>query len=195
MLPPDLATLLAAIAADGAAHDAAEPAHARRRLNLDPATAELLALLARSAGATRALEVGTSNGYSTAWLAWAVGPAGRVTSVDRDAGRQVEARANLSRAGLLGRVDLITGEATEVVAGLAGPFDLVFFDADRVTAAVQLGLLLPNLAARAVLVADNALSHPAEVADYLAAVASLPGVAHAVVPVGKGLSVAVRTAP
>ncbi len=69
-----------------------------------------------------------------------------------------------------------------------GPFDSVFFDADRCSAPTQLELLLPILAPDVLLLCDNILSHPTEVAEYLAAVAALPGFQH-VVPVGKGLSV------
>src|SRR5215472_170361 len=122
-----LAGLLAELAEAGLAHDAGEPEHAGRRLNLEPDTARLVALLVRSARRSRVLEIGTSNGYSTIWLAWAVREAGgTVTTVERDAGRQVQAAENLRRAGLAGAVRLVRGDATSVVAGLEGPFDCVF---------------------------------------------------------------------
>jgi predicted O-methyltransferase YrrM len=188
-----LAHLLDELSAAGLAHDAGEPVHARRRLNLEPETARLVAILVRGGRRTRVLEIGTSNGYSTIWLAWAVREAGgTVTSVERDAGKQAEAAANLRRAGLLNAVRLVPGDATEVVAGLAGPFDCVFFDADRVSAPDQLRLLLPKLAPDALLLADNVLSHPGEIAGYLAALEELDEFERVVVPVGKGLSVAHR---
>ena len=96
------------------------------------------------------------------------------------------------RAGLRALVDLHTGDASEIIAGLPGPFDLVFFDADRFSAPAQLELLLPKLASHALVLADNALSHPQEIAAYLAAVQSHPEFDHLVVPVGKGLSVAYK---
>jgi predicted O-methyltransferase YrrM len=188
-----LAGLLDELAAAGLAHDAGEAEHRRRRLNLEPDTARLLAILVRSGRRTRVLEVGTSNGYSTIWLAWAVREAGgTVTSIERDAGRQAEAAENLRRAGLEGAVRLVAGDATSVVAGLEGPFDCVFFDADRVSAPDQLRLLLPRLTRDVLLLADNVLSHPAEIAGYLAALEALPDFERVVVPVGKGLSVAHR---
>ncbi|HYW23029.1 MAG TPA: class I SAM-dependent methyltransferase [Terriglobales bacterium] len=188
-----LANLLAELSASGAAHDAVEADHGRRRLNLEPETARLIAILLRTGRRTRVLEIGTSNGYSTIWLAWAVRDAGgTVTSVERDAGRQAEAADNLRRAGLLDSVRLVQGDATRVIAGLAGPFDCVFFDADRVSAPEQLRLLLPRLTTDVLLLADNVHSHPAEIAGYLAAVEALPGFERVVVPVGKGLSVAHR---
>jgi len=190
---PALTALADRLAEAGRTHDAAEPVHGRRRRNLEPETARLVAVLIRSGRRTRVLEIGTSNGYSTIWLAWAVREAGgRVTSIERDAGRQAEADENLRRAGLRAVVDLVRGEATEALAGLRGPFDCVFFDADRVSAPAQLELLLPRLTPDVLLLADNALSHPDEISGYLAAVEALPGFTRAVIPVGKGLAVAHR---
>ncbi len=116
----------------------------------------------------------------------------RIISIDRSPDKHALARENLRRAGFAARVDLRTGDATEIVGELRGPFDFVFFDGDRVSAPAQLELLLPRLAAKALVLHDNAVSHPGEIASYLALVESLPGFQHTVVPVGKGLSVAYR---
>jgi predicted O-methyltransferase YrrM len=183
--------LLRELEEQGRANDTRETDRSRKFLNLDPDTANLVSLLVRGSRAKRVLEIGTSNGYSTIWLAASVDPAdGRVISIDRNPEKQKLARENLAKAGLLGCVELRCGDATEIVAALAGPLDFVFFDADRIGAHRQLELLLPKLARPAFLVADNALSHPAEIADYLAAIKSLKDVQHALIPVGKGLSVA-----
>jgi predicted O-methyltransferase YrrM len=188
---PELRTMLKELEDHAAAHDAVETEHSRKLLNLEPDTAQLVSILARSSGARRLLEIGTSNGYSTIWLAASIGPkGGRVTSIDRSPEKQALARENLSKAGLLEYVDLRCGDATEMVATLPGPFDFVFFDADRKSAPDQLTLLLPKLAPVALILADNVLSHPAEIADYLAVVQSLKRLQHVVVPVGKGLSIA-----
>src|ERR1700730_2217675 len=190
-MKPELRQFLRHLEEHGGIHDAAESEHSRKLLNLEPDTAELLSILARSSGARCALEIGTSNGYSTIWLAASIGPAGgRVTSIDRSQEKHRMARENLSAAGLSEYVDLQFGDATEVVKTLPGPFDFVFFDADRKSAPAQLTLFLPNLASAALSLADNVFSHPAEFADYLALVKSLKHLQHVVVPVGKGLSVA-----
>jgi predicted O-methyltransferase YrrM len=190
-MSPELRTLLKVLEDHAAAHDAVETEHSRKLLNLEPETAQLLSILVRCSGARRVLEIGTSNGYSTIWLADSIGASGgRVTSIDRSQAKQDMARENLSKAGVLEYVDLRCGDATEVVKTLPGPFDFVFFDADRKSAPDQLTLLLPKLAPVALILADNVLSHPAEIADYLAVVSSLKRLQHVVVPVGKGLSIA-----
>lgn len=188
-----LQLVLDELAANGRAHDAVELEHRRRLLNLEPETAALVAMLVRVGGRTQVLEIGTSNGYSTIWLADAVrATGGRVTSLERDSVKQSQADANLRRAGLRTLVDLIQGDATQAVAALSGPFDCVFFDADRISAPAQLALLQPKLTADVLLLADNVLSHPDEITGYLAALEALSGFERLVVPVGKGLSVAYR---
>ncbi len=185
--------MLAELAKAGQANDAHEQDRRKKMLNLSPETAKLLSILVRSSQCSRLLEIGTSNGYSTLWLAWSAQTVdGHVISIDREEQKLAQADQNLQRANLRDRVELICGDATEIVAVLPGPFDFVFFDADRYSAPSQLKLLLPKLTADAFLVADNALSHPEEIANYLAAVEALKDFTHLVVPIGKGLSIAYR---
>src|SRR5580698_6985718 len=135
----DVRKLLNRLEIDGLKHDATETDHSRKFLNLEPATAEVVAMLLRLARVRNLLEIGTSNGYSTIWLAATIGPGGgRVTSIDRDASKHAMARENLAAVDLLRYVDLVLGDATEIAAHLPGPFDCMFFDADRVSAPKQL---------------------------------------------------------
>jgi predicted O-methyltransferase YrrM len=187
----DLRRLLNELYEEGQRHDASEQDRSKKLLNLEPESARLLSILVRSSRRMRLLEIGTSNGYSTIWLAWATRAlGGHIISIDREAHKQVLADANLRRAGLRAVVDLVCGDATEVVANLPGPFDFVFFDADRRSAPTQLALLVPKLTPDALVLADNVLSHPDEIASYLAAVEALPQFEHLVLPIGKGLSLA-----
>ncbi|GAC1656156.1 MAG: class I SAM-dependent methyltransferase [Ktedonobacteraceae bacterium] len=162
-------------------------------LNLEPETARLLSILVRNGRRKQLLEIGTSNGYSTIWLAWATSlVGGHVISIDRDMHKQQLADENLRRAGLRQCVHLICGDATEIVANLSGPFDCVFFDADRLSAPVQLEILLSKLTPDALVLADNVLSHPQEIAGYLETLKTSTLFDALVIPVGKGLSVAYR---
>jgi predicted O-methyltransferase YrrM len=177
----------------GQQNDAQQQERSKKMLNLEPETAQFLHILISSSRRRRILEIGTSNGYSTIWLAWAASLAGgQLTSIDRDADKQAQADANLHRMGLREVVDLKCGDATEIVAGLSGPFDCVFFDADRYSAPAQLSLLMPKLAPDVLLLADNVLSHPTEIAAYLRVLETLPQFDRVIVPLGKGLSVAYR---
>lgn len=183
------------LAEEGQRNDASTQERSKKMLNLEPETAHVLSIFVRSARRQRLLEIGTSNGYSTIWLAWAAAQAGgQVISIDREAHKHELADANLRRAHLRDRVELLTGDATQIIASLPGPFDCIFFDADRRSAPEHLHLLLPKLTADALVFADNAFSHPDEIADYLAAITSQPQFDHVLIPVGKGLSVAYRQA-
>ncbi|HEX2623317.1 MAG TPA: O-methyltransferase [Phototrophicaceae bacterium] len=187
-----LRDLLAELEALGRDNDAREQDRRKKMLNLEPETAHFISLLIRSGKRKHILEVGTSNGYSTIWLAWSVGENGQIISIERESDKQVQADQNLRRAGLRDRVDLRLGDATEVIEGLQDTFDVVFFDADRISAHRQLEILLPRLQPGTLVLADNALSHPEESASYLATIEHMPEFDHMVVPVGKGLSIAYR---
>jgi predicted O-methyltransferase YrrM len=96
---------------------------------------KLLNLLARAMGASRILEIGTLLGYSTVWLARAVPEDGKVVTIEANAEYAKLAAENLDRAGVGDRVDVRLGVALDTLAELreegAGPFDLVFVDADK----------------------------------------------------------------
>jgi predicted O-methyltransferase YrrM len=188
-----LRELLQEIEERGRENDSRATERPRMMLNLDPASAQLISILVRASGVTRALEIGTSNAYSTIWLAWSLAPAdGRIVSIDRNPDKHALATENLRRAELLDRVELRTGDATEIVRQLTGPFDLVFLDADRRKFPEHMQVLLPKLAGKVLLIADNVFSHPEEIAEYLKLVSSLADFQHTTVPVGKGLSIAYR---
>jgi len=188
-----LLQLLQEIEKHGLENDARMTEHARKMLNLEPASAQLLSILVRASGVTRALEFGTSSAYSTIWLAWSLARVGgRIVSIDRNPDKHALARENLRRAGFLDRVDLRTGDAADIVRQLPGPFDLLFLDADRRKFPELLQLLLPKLTPKVLIVADNVLSHPEEIAQYLHLISSLADLQHTTVPVGKGLSIAFR---
>ena len=184
-------SVLDRIAAAGKENDSRGVEHARRCLNLEPETGVVLSLLLKLFGAQNVLEIGTSTGYSTICIASCLqARGGRLTTVERDSAKQAEARRNIADAGLSSYVDWKLGEATEIAAALSGPYDCLFFDADRINAPAQLELLLPKLIPPALLLADNALSHPNEIQGYIRRVEEIHNISHAILPVGKGLSVA-----
>ena len=188
-------TVLRKMEAFGQSNDAQETDRARRMLNLERSTAELIQILVLSSARKRVLEIGTSNGYSALWLASAlrkIPQAQRLTTIEHDAHKVQQARTNIAIAGLSEMITVHEGSATEIVLALPGPFDCVFFDADRISAPEQLRILLPKLERDVLLLTDNVLSHPEEVAGYLKALERLPEFVTSIVTVGKGLHIAYR---
>jgi predicted O-methyltransferase YrrM len=92
---------------------------------------KFLSLLATSTGARRILEIGTLGGFSTIWLARGAGPDGHVTTLEYEPKHAEVARANIDRAGVGDRVEILVGAALDSLPNLTGPFDLVFIDADK----------------------------------------------------------------
>ena len=100
-------------------------------IEVAPVSGKLLNLIARISGARRVLEIGTLGGYSTIWLARAVGAEGRVVTVEAEADNAAVARASIDAAGVGDRVDIRIGRGADVLPTLVGGFDLVFIDADK----------------------------------------------------------------
>ncbi len=177
----------------------------------DPEVGKLLALLARAAGARRMLEVGTAIGYGTLWLAQAV-PEAHIVSIDRSPQRLARAREALTRAGVADRVELVEGEALEILPGLEGPFDLVYLDGDKATYRRCLDLGLQKLRVGGLVVIDNVLwkghvaDPPADASDEDEAAADAmatfnsylmihPQLEALVLPLGDGVGLAVKKKP
>jgi predicted O-methyltransferase YrrM len=161
--------------------------------NVEPETAELLGVLIRATGARRILELGTSNGYSTIWLADAAeSTGGSVLSVDVDASRTALARQSLSGAGLEDRAELRTEDAAETLARSADcEWELVFLDAERPAYPGYLPDLMRTLAPGGLLAVDNVRSHEHELVEFTALIEAEPALTQTIVPVGAGLRLAV----
>ena len=175
-------------------HDAALSDRRARFRNVEPRTAELLGVLIRATGARRILELGTSNGYSTIWLADAAEViGGGVVTVDVDGSRTSLARENVRVAGLEAFVELRTEDAAETLARSEdGEWEFVFLDAERPAYPSYLRDLVRTLAPRGLLAIDNVESHGHELVDFTSLIEAEPALTQTVVPVGAGLRLAVR---
>jgi predicted O-methyltransferase YrrM len=188
-----LLALLEKLAKFGEENDTRESARASCMLNITRDTGRLLWILVRAMRATRILEVGTSNAYSTIWLADAArSNGGRVTTLECNPEKIALARTNLAAARLDDFVDIVEGRAIDALTTLAGPFDVVFLDADRSSYVEYLELVVPNLRAGGLLIADNATSHPHEMQDFLSRVKSHPELISVTVPIGNGEEIAFK---
>lgn len=128
-------------------------------IEVAPSQGALLALLARISGARRVLEFGTLAGYSAIWLARAVGPGGRVVTLELEPQNAAVARSNFAAAGVADRVEVVVGPAFESARRLleegAEPFDLVFIDADKPNNPQYLEVALELTRSGSVIVIDN----------------------------------------
>jgi predicted O-methyltransferase YrrM len=176
------------------AHDQGLSDRLERFRNVEPPTAELLGVLIRATGAGRILELGTSNGYSTIWLADAAQlTGGSVVSVDVDPGRSELARDNLRGAGLLEVVDLRVCDAGGLLGESGdGEWEFIFLDAERPAYAGYVGDLVRVLAPAGLLAVDNVLSHEHDLVEFTALIEAADGLTQTIVPVGAGLRLAVR---
>ncbi|MCV7028079.1 O-methyltransferase [Mycobacterium sherrisii] len=126
---------------------------------------KLLSLLAGAVGARRILEIGTLGGFSTIWLARGVGPQGQVVTLEYEPRHAEVARANLQRAGVAERVQVVVGPALETLPTVSGePFDMVFIDADKENYVDYLEWGVKLARPGAIIVVDNVIREGAVVA-------------------------------
>lgn len=125
-----------------------------------PDLGRLLETLAASRPAGRILEIGAAIGYGTLRLARGARE-GKVVTIERDPARIAVARQYLETGGVLSRVELLEGEALEVLRGVRGPFDLVYIDGDKRDYRRCLDLTLPLVTVGGFIVVDNLLWHGA----------------------------------
>ncbi|MEV0465725.1 O-methyltransferase [Nocardia tengchongensis] len=128
-------------------------------IDVSPPQGKFLYLIAASVRARRVLEIGTLGGYSTAWLARAVGKSGQVVTLEFEPRHAEVARGNLDRAGVGDRVEIRVGAALDTLPELAAaqpePFDLVFIDADKVNNANYVRWALQLTRPGSVIIVDN----------------------------------------
>ncbi len=172
----------------GKANDAATRERAHRMLNITRDTGEFLSLLVRATAARRVLEIGTSNGYSTLWLAGAASEIGGcVTTVERAPYKVDLAAANFARAGLSPHIALVQDDAGRFLQSSAvAAYDLIFLDSERAEYPGWWPQLRSVLRPGGLLVVDNATSHAEQLAPFVALVNADAAFATCLVPVGNG---------
>jgi caffeoyl-CoA O-methyltransferase len=127
------------------------------QMMVGPLEGRFLAFLVRALRARRVLEVGTFTGYSSICMASALPAGGRIVTLDVNEETTEIARRYATEAGVVGRIDYRVGPASETLAQLDGPFDLVFIDADKDGYVDYYETALPRLADGGLIVADNVL--------------------------------------
>ena len=178
----------------GLSNDAAISDRPRRMLNITRDTGAFLSVLVRATNARRVLEIGTSNGYSTLWLAQAAQAIdGHVTTVELSEFKLGLAAENFERSGLVGVITQVRGETGGLLESMPDScFDLIFLDSERSEYPGWWPSIKRVLRRGGLLVVDNATSHASEMAPFVALVATDPDFASCTVPVGNGEFLATR---
>lgn len=163
-----------------------------RHMAIGPASGQLINLLVRSLESPRILELGTSLGYSTIWLADAARATdGQVITVELEAEKYAHARDMAEQAGLAKWIEYRVGDALQLLADLNGPFDFVLVDHWKELYLPSFEAFRSKLAPGAIVVADNMIPRreDKEQAAYASAVRATPGMSSVLLPVGSGLEV------
>jgi predicted O-methyltransferase YrrM len=176
---------MASLWSEKLSQDARGLPQSERHRNLEPPSAEFICALAAGCGARHLLEVGGSSGLSTIALAAAARhTGGRLVSIEVEPVRQGLARQRMAQLGLADHVDFVLADASRVL-GQYDALEFMLIDCEKADYERFLGLL--RLAAGAIVVADNILSHG--LGQYVKAVRSYPGVESVTLGIGKGLEV------
>lgn len=171
------------------AHDALQSDRLQRFRNIEPESARLLAVLIRAQQARKILEIGTSTGYSTLWLANAAqSTQGHVTTVEIDAERSRQAQRHAAQLHLHHAVDFKVGDALAFLQQCNECYDFILLDAERDAYVAYWPYLAQIMQCKGGLLAvDNVLSHASEVAEFIGMVEADKRFACVSLPVGAGL--------
>ncbi len=167
--------------------------HWERARSLNPDSAQLLHVVARAMGAQRILEIGTSVGYSTVFLALAAqATGGHVTTLELMPAKFAMAQANLAQGELSPFVTQRLGDALELLPGLPGPWDLVFMDAEKDLYLSLWPLIKDSVRPGGLVVSDNIVSHLEDLIPFLRTIHADEHYDTVSVPIGRGLEFSSR---
>ena len=190
-MTPAAEAVLTRLWAEDAAQRAAKLPSAQRTRNVDRETGRFLNLVARSTGARKILEIGSSNGLSTIWLALAAHEAGgTVVGTELLPERAAEANANLAEAGLGDVARVVPGDARSTVGTLEGRFDLVFIDAEKDDYVAHFQAVIDLVRPGALILADNVVSH--DLSAYQAMLRARDDAETVTLPLDRGLEYTIK---
>jgi caffeoyl-CoA O-methyltransferase len=162
---------------------------------LHPDSGRFVYVLALAKGARSIVEVGTSHGYSTLWLAAAAkANGGKVVTHDRNLDRITAARKNFADAGLEDVIEIVEGDARQTLRDRTEAVDLLFIDSEKSYYETFFDAVYQRLVKGGLVIADNAISHQDELEDYIAYVENHPNLESVMVRIGRGLEVSVKLA-
>ena len=187
--------LLSELEEFGLSNDQGTEDQIQRMLNITRDTGEFLSVLVRATNAQQVLEIGTSNGYSTLWLADACSAiGGNVTTVELSEQKFKMAQQNFKRSDLSSFIKQILANAGDVLSELEdNAFDLIFLDSERTDYPAWWSDIKRVVRPGGLLVVDNAISHSDEIAPFISLVEEDSNFTTSIVPVGKGEYLATKS--
>ncbi len=188
----NLDVLLEKLEEQAAKNDEREINKKDKYLNITRDTGELLSVLIKASKCSDILEIGTSNGYSTLWLASSISEKGKVITVEISAKKLEMARSNLKSVNLQHKVDLIHSDFSEFMRINKKQYDLVFLDADRAQYLSVEKEIVSSIKPGGLLICDNAISHSHELEAFIDKIKRNRDFTCSVVSVGKGEFIAVK---
>jgi predicted O-methyltransferase YrrM len=171
---------------------------------IHPEVAQFLRVLIKSHGVKSVLEIGTAIGYSAAIMSEAIGNDAKVVTIERDEEMYSKASDNIKLLNMENNIEIIKGDAMEVLGGVTGKFDLIFLDAAKGHYDHFLPLCLDSLKINGLLVCDNVLFRGMVASNkllirrkitivkrmrkYLSHISSMPELETVVLPIGDGIA-------
>ena len=161
---------------------------AKQYTNIAPENGQFLSILIQSIKAQNVLEVGTSNGYSTIWLAAALKQTGgKLITLEFDPKRAGKAQGHLREVGFDNIVEVRVGNALDEIPKCVATFDLVFLDAEKDEYRRYLELALPSVRSGGLIVADDTVTMRDEMPDYVEFVFNTPTLHSVDIPLDDGI--------
>ena len=173
----------------------ARVARSQEMLAITADTGMFFSILLKAIRARRVLEVGTSAGFSTLWLADAIGKKGRIISIELDPLKIERARKNFKQAGVDRLIEMRQGSALDVLHTLKGKFDFVLLDADKENIKKYFDFILPLVRVGGIIAADNMLypeHYRPAMKRYARHVGSRSNVQSVTVPIGMGEEITIK---
>jgi predicted O-methyltransferase YrrM len=193
-MDPQLISLLKEIERFATTHDSKVKNHLEQLLCVTPETGSFLNIVTRAVKGKHVLEIGTSIGYSTLWIADALCYSeGIVTTIEISENKAQLARKNFERSGLSKFIEMHLEDAREYLKKLEPSFfDLVFWDAERSQYVSYWGEVDRVLKTGSILIVDNATSHPHELVRLIELVEASNRYLSQTLPIGKGEFIALK---
>ena len=160
---------------------------------IPPETGLFLWILLNAMKARNVLEIGSSGGYSGTWIASALGNSGgKLTTIEIDTDKISLAKETYRKAGVADWVEIIEGDARDVIDELPGDYDFIFMDCDKRYYIELIDKLVPLVKTGGLIVSDNAISHGAELKGFIDTVQHHSHLASVTVGVGSGVEVTIK---